>query len=267
MHLQYLLGSLFTLPLLPLLYYQGKQVKAKVPQLPEAAGPAGRSGDASGPPLRLLVLGESTMAGVGVDTHAEGFAGILSDELAERLGAEVCWRVYARSGYTAQQVRERLVPQIEPAAADLIVVGLGANDAFALNSPRKWRRDVVALIDALQAKCPAATIAFVNMPPIKAFPAFPALLKHVVGNLVELLGAELKALVAGRAEVYFYDRVLSLQDWRERRQVMAPPEAFFSDGVHPSRLTYRLWARDVADFLSAHPAVRSRLKPGRGNIS
>jgi len=182
MHLRYLLGSLFTLPLLPLLYYQGKQVKAQVPLLPEASGPEGRSGGA-GPPLRLLVIGESTMAGVGVDTHAEGFAGTLSDELAGRLGAEVRWRVYAKSGYTAREVRERLVPRIESAAADLIVVGLGANDAFALNSPRKWRRDIGELIDALQARCPAATIAFINMPPIKAFPAFPTLLKHIVGSL------------------------------------------------------------------------------------
>ncbi len=57
--------ALVTAALAPLLLWQGRHVRRVTPRLPEAAGPrAGTTGH--GPPLRLLVLGDSAAAGVGV---------------------------------------------------------------------------------------------------------------------------------------------------------------------------------------------------------
>ena len=72
--LKYLAGAGIALPLLPILYRQAIRVKASVPVLPEAETPFGEVAVAETPPFRLLLIGESTLAGVGVKTHDEGFA-------------------------------------------------------------------------------------------------------------------------------------------------------------------------------------------------
>jgi hypothetical protein len=64
------------LALAPILLCQGKYVRRVTPKLPEADGP--RFGEAGvGKPLRLLVLGDSAAAGVGVNTQQEALAGHL----------------------------------------------------------------------------------------------------------------------------------------------------------------------------------------------
>ena len=248
MNLTYTLGALLTIPVLPLMYVQGKRVRATMPQLPDAKGIQGVSlADTPRGNLSLLTIGESTIAGVGVQTHQEGFSGSLAKELSQRFQFHVEWKVYARSGFTAKSVRKNLVPQIQETATNLIVIGLGANDAFTLNTPGRWRRHVRRLITDLQATCPEATIVFCNMPPIKDFPAFTSLMRFSIGNLVEILGKELVTLVREFEGVYYYDRMITLQDWIERFDMDVTAADFFSDGVHPSKLTYQTWAMDVAE--------------------
>jgi hypothetical protein len=56
---------LVTATLGPLLLLQGRHVRRVTPRLAEAVGP--RDGTAgNGPPLRLLIVGDSAAAGVGV---------------------------------------------------------------------------------------------------------------------------------------------------------------------------------------------------------
>ena len=190
------------------------------------------------------------MAGVGVKTHAEGFAGTLAKTLAETWQTEIEWRVYAQNGYTARLVRERLVPQAAKEQADWIIVGLGGNDAFGCNSPLRWRRELQALIEELRRTFPNTPIAFTNMPPIKLFPAFTPLMKQTIGNLVELLGDTLEELVQNYPQVYYNAERIQLAAWEQRHGVSGRVEDYFSDGVHPSLLTYQVWARDMAQFVA-----------------
>ncbi len=85
--------------------------------------------------------------------------------------------MYAKSGYTALDVRDKLIPKIAEKETDLIVVGLGGNDAFGLNSPEIWAKHIQSLIWRIRMKFPDAPIAFLNMPPIKDFPAFTSLIQ------------------------------------------------------------------------------------------
>lgn len=249
MNWKYYLGALASLPFLPLLYIQGKRIREKVPKLPEAKGPRGVAGKGKAKTIRLLTIGESTIAGVGVGTHANGFTGSLAEALSSRLSASVDWRVYARSGYTAARVRRNLLPKIEEESCDLLVVGLGGNDAFKLQRPEVWKRDVHQLIDDLRVKFPVTPIFFLNMPPIKEFPAFTPLIKATVGNLVELLGQELEEVVAKWEGVFYYAETITLREWQKRWAVAGDREDFFSDGVHPAPITYQVWGRDMAIFI------------------
>ena len=68
MNLRYLFGALFTIPLLPVMYYQGRRIRAIVPELPEAEGIEGKcpSGTKMERTLNVITIGESIIAGVGV---------------------------------------------------------------------------------------------------------------------------------------------------------------------------------------------------------
>ncbi len=248
------------MPLLPLLYIQGKRIRKEVPILPEAKGNYGVVNcDSSKDALNVVFIGESTIAGVGVDTHAEGFAGSFSKSFSNKLNRNVSWRVYARSGYTIKQVRERLLPKIENYKPDLFVIGLGGNDAFTLNTPWRWAREVEKLIADLKSIQADAVIVFNNMPPIKSFPAFTPLIKFVIGNLVEILGVSLSQTVKGIKDVYYAEEVISLKTWGDKYAPNSTDADFFSDGVHPSLITYQSWAKEMASMIAEEEKILAKL--------
>ncbi|MDA0973197.1 MAG: SGNH/GDSL hydrolase family protein [Bacteroidetes bacterium] len=255
---KYHVGKWFFIPLLPIMYVQGKRIKERIPGLPEAQGSKGSAENGHDRTIQLLTIGESTIAGVGVDTHQDGFTGTLARTIADTLPCNVRWRVYAKSGYTADRVREKLIPLVEETHVDLIVIGIGGNDAFKLRSPGKWKRDVTELLKALRLRFPSPPIVFINMPPVKAFPAFTSLMKASIGNLVEILGEELEELIKDWPGVHYYALKLNLKDWISRMNIEAEPSEFFSDGVHPSKLTYQIWAKDMAQFILSRSVLSSQ---------
>jgi lysophospholipase L1-like esterase len=144
----------------------------------------------------------------------------------------------------------KIIPKIEETTADLIVIGIGGNDAFSLNSPKKWNADVDNLIALLQLKFPNTPIFFTNMPPIKEFPAFTPTIKFVIGNLVEILGECLCAKVEKKENVYYNREIITLKEWSARNNLSNnSPEIYFSDGVHPSELTYQVWGKEMGTFI------------------
>lgn len=262
MNIRYLSGAIISIPLLPLMYYQGKQIRANVPKLPEAQGVQGQCqpNGKSQSTLKVVSIGESTIAGVGVQTHEEGFTGTFANELSRRFNLNVTWQVYARSGYTARRVKEKLIPKITGDHVDLILVGLGGNDAFTLNRPSKWKAETRSLIESLNSKFPGAIIVFCNMPPIKEFPAFTSLIKFTVGNLVEILGEELQKTVDDYENVFYFGEKITLKGWIDKFQLNEKKEDFFSDGVHPSKLTYQVWAKDIANRVSKNERIKNALQ-------
>lgn len=249
MRIKYLLGVLISIPLLPFMFWQGMQIRKRVPRLPEAQGPEGKTQPDNGDEFTLITLGESTIAGVGVENHASGFTGTLANALGHQMNRQIHWKVYAKSGFTAKKVQQVLVPRIKEQNPDLIVIGLGGNDAFKLNTPWTWKKDIHQLIQALQEKFDSTPIVFVNMPPIKDFPAFPPLIKFTIGNLVEILGVELTSVVSTFSKVYYSSKIIKLEEWLNKDTSKRHPGDFFSDGVHPSLLTYQIWASEIAKFI------------------
>ncbi|MFT5913861.1 MAG: lysophospholipase L1-like esterase [Flammeovirgaceae bacterium] len=254
-NLKYYLGGLLIAPLLPLMYWQGKQIRKNIPQLPEATGNAGFVNSEFENTLNILFIGESTIAGVGAEKHEDGFSGTLAKELAKFIQKNIRWKVYAKSGYTALDVREKLIPQITETETDLIVVGLGGNDAFGLNSPEVWSKHVQSLIWRIRMKFPDAPIAFLNMPPIKDFPAFTPLIKFAIGNLADILGENLDKVIENEPNAFYNSEAIILEHWLKKLNINESVDCFFSDGVHPAKFTYQAWAKDFVAFLMKENVV------------
>ena len=83
MRLKYYLGSIVALPLLPIIFLQGKKIRTNVPKLPEAKDPEGYVKKNSSKTIEILCIGESTIAGVGVDFHKNGFIGALANTISD----------------------------------------------------------------------------------------------------------------------------------------------------------------------------------------
>jgi len=229
--------------------YQGKKIRREVPELPEAKEPKGIANPGKAKEISILFIGESTFAGVGAEFHKEGFAGSFAKEYAKLKEAQINWSVYARSGYTIARMRKKLVPKIEERKVDVILVGAGGNDAFTLNRPNKWRIQAIELIRDLQNKYPETPIVFSNMPPIKLFPAFTSSIKFVIGNLVEILGSELKDVVKNYDDVFYNAEIIDLKNWDRLVERKVTLNELFSDGVHPSIFTYEIWGKEMARFV------------------
>ena len=240
------------------MYYDGKKIRSSVPTLPEAQGPKGIVNEALGSTVNIVCIGESTMSGVGAKTHEEAIAGTFAKSISAHLSRAVNWKVYAKKGYTAAKATELLLPQIKDQEVDLFLVALGGNDAFKLSSPKKWKNDCKFFIKVLRFKYPHTPILFCNMPPIKGFPAFTPLIKFTIGNLVEMHGEALAKLVQEFDEVFYHDEIIKLEKWSKHLKIDEDPNAFFSDGVHPSVLTYQTWAKDMARFLLTKKVILTK---------
>ena len=258
--MNYTFWKICSLPLIPLLIVEGIRIRKNVPRLPEAKNPNGVvESQPGGLPFNIIAIGESTFAGVGVETHQEGFTGTFAQEIGTKTGLNVSWQVYARSGYTVKKMTHKLIPKINQYKPDLIIIGAGGNNAFKLRSLKSWRKDIQEMINVLQDKFPNTPIAFTNMPPIKDFPAFSKPVKFVLGNLVNFFGAELKRVVLTFDNVFYSDKEIVLSDWIRKFHFKLGTSDFFSDGVHPSKLTYQTWAKDFAQFLiSKHSHIFNR---------
>jgi lysophospholipase L1-like esterase len=237
------------LPCLPILFYESKRVRSLIPKLPDAKSPEGVIQSEGLDTIRLILLGESTVAGIGVDKHEFGLPGSTSRHLSDGLNVNVSWRAYGRSGYNSKRIMEETVPEMELENVDLIGIALGGNDAFELNTPWGWQRDIRRLIQALKGKFPNSKIAFMHMPPIKEFTAFTKTMKWALGHLVEIFGDVLAQEIPKHANVYFHHQIVTLKVWREQTKSNLSADALFSDGVHPSKLNYELWGKEFGQWV------------------
>jgi len=160
--------------LLPVVAAQGIWVRSTVIAPAAAGGPTtGIVGDGSGPPLSIGVVGESTAAGCGVDTHDDGFPGQLARELAARTRRPVTWAVVGQHGATARRIRYRFVPRLG-GNLNLAVLLAGVSDVLARRSTAQWGADLAAILADLAGR--AERVVVTAIPPFAVLPSLPTTL-------------------------------------------------------------------------------------------
>ena len=226
---------LTTPALWPLIGLQALWVMARARRLPEAAGPRqGQTG--TGPSLRLLILGDSSAAGVGAAHQDQALAGRLRDRLSEHFSLQ--WRLLARSGATTRTAL-RLLDTLPPARFDAVVIALGVNDTKNGLSLPGWQANYGALIDRLENRFGARTICLSGVPPLQHFPALPNPLRDVLGRRAARLDTVLRQMAHTRPNLHHVPLDFDLDP-----KFMAP------DGFHPGPPGYDEWARRLAPYLT-----------------
>jgi len=229
------------------MYYQARRIRTAMPDL---KAPTDSYKNGAVEDFHILSLGESSIASIGVDSQQHGLTGYLSNMIERQIKEQVSYEVVARSGYKASNVRTELVPQIQSSRADLILIGLGANDSFQISQPREWRKNLSAILDHLQERFGNVPVVFINTPPITEFPIFTSVLKYFVNRQLLLLRDELMTLIDEYDHAYFIAHFLTAIGFIEKYKLEDKQIShFYSDGVHPSQLTYRLWAKEIFEFL------------------
>lgn len=237
--------------LLPLTLPLALHTRRTALRLPPAAGAQeGVAGSEwPGEPLRLLLVGESTVAGVGVEAQESALAGCLAAALAVRLQQPVHWRACGENGITAPQACQRLLPAACGEPADLALLVFGVNDTTHLSSLARWDRALRELHAALVAA--GCQVACTGVPPIQHFRALPWLLRTLLGWRAALLDRHLRRL--GRELGMSYQRL----------ELAFAAEYLAADGYHPSARGYRVWAEGLADGLLSAAVVPPTARAAR----
>jgi lysophospholipase L1-like esterase len=228
---------------LALLAARGPQVlvqvgvlKREVPRLPDAARPW-RGAEIGPDPIRLLVLGDSTAAGVGVDSQDEALPGHLARAIRRRTDRGVSWRAVGRNGATTRDIVTDYLDDAVSEPADLIFLTIGANDAIHARTPLAFRRDLRRILTGLSAELPGALILLSSLPVFGLFTVFPEPLRTTLFRHSRNLERVARPIIAS--------------DPRWMMLANDPPpyghDFFSTDRFHPSSSGYRDWADWAVD--------------------
>lgn len=232
------------LALAPVLLTQAVRVRANALKLPEAGGP--RTGQiGTGPALSLLILGDSSAAGVGVDLQDQALAGQLTRLLSKNF--TVNWELVAKTGATTGSTLKRL-QTTTPAHFDIIVTALGVNDVTHAVPFRVWKKQQKLLLAQLDHLFHPRLVYLSGVPPLGRFPILPQPLRWTLGRQASRFDRALAKSLApiNNAQHVPFDLPLD-------------PAKMAKDGFHPGPDIYALWAKEMASrIISDWPAVSQK---------
>lgn len=204
------------------------------------------------PPLRLVLLGDSTALGVGVDRVADTVGGQLATLLSTGPGGR---RVELSSVGVAGSRASDLATQVARCLLgdrpDVAVILVGANDATSLRRPT----DAAAYLGSAVRRLREAGVEVVvgSCPDLGASRAIAPPLRQVVGWLGRRMSrAQVRAVHAAGGNVVD----LAAETGPVFR---ADPNTLCSDMFHPSADGYRIWAYALLPAVAHAAGVTPRL--------
>lgn len=246
------LAALLSWMLLPIYVTVGPYVRSRIVRMAPASGPHRASLPGRGKPLRLLVVGDSSVAGVGVSHTSQGLAHRVAENLARRTGRPVTYVMHGGNSAVAGTLRDYIVPYLPDEPFTHVVVSVGANDAKNWHSGRRWRRDFGTLLYALRTRYPEATIVWSRLFDFAKLPSVPASLGLVL-NLR-------RAVICRLADELCVERGAHAAPLMD----ITHAEGLSRDGFHASALGYRMWGRHLAEFIAdMEPARDEARRPRR----
>ncbi|MEP6680733.1 MAG: SGNH/GDSL hydrolase family protein [Chloroflexota bacterium] len=206
-------------------------------------------------PLRMIVFGDSTTAGVGVDRAEEA----LPTRLAELVASDRGRRVHVTSyGWNGARLADLLHDQLPRAlgpiragetqpvlpTADIVAIVIGANDATHRTPARRFRMDLRRLLAEVRRAAPAADLVLAGIP------TFRGALRQVEPLMVltDQFARPLRRAQREEAQaagVAFADLSRDATPRMRRRR-----DSLSTDSFHPSAAGYQIWAEVISAALA-----------------
>jgi lysophospholipase L1-like esterase len=220
-------------------------------RLPDSAHPPGRA-------LRLVVLGDSTTAGVGVDRAEDSLPYVIARHVADAESRPVHVVSFGWAGARiADLPRSQLPRALQPlrssdsepflTGADAVAIVIGSNDATHNTPPGRFRADLRTTLQTVREAAPDARVVLAGIP------AFRGALRQIeplifLADQYARLLRPIGRAEARRAGTAYADLAAEVPDMiRGRTDVLS------SDHFHPSAVGYAAWADVIADALLAGP--------------
>ncbi len=212
--------------------------------------PSGWFGDPGLPPLRLAVLGDSSVTAPGVEPLDDAFVRRLARHLCDRHRVEL---ISVAVG--GARVSDVLRDQLEPALAlapDLAIVSVGANDALRATPVARFERDYGAIVSSLVENVPMVGVS--GLGDLGMVPRLPTPIRAYVSVRARSFDNAIRRVVAS------YPGVYKTRTWGEFWTPFATmeEEAFAADMFHASGCGHSLFATSMFPVVDALLADRDR---------
>jgi lysophospholipase L1-like esterase len=234
----------------PVYVWQGLGVRSRIERMFPAKGPVRHIIDGKGRPIRLLVLGDSSAASVGIGHSDHGLAAQLSLRLAAATGRPIIWRAAGFNSATSGQIRDHVLPNLAPEEWTLIVVSIGTNDAKNFHTVRRFKREFGGLLYSLRAKWPEALVIWSPVVEMLRVPALPPALGRILEIRASLINGIGTRLCLERGAVP-----------ATRLPILDPALGFSTDGFHASEAGYAAWAEHLLPYALNGEAVTAERIP------
>lgn len=218
----------------PVYVWQGLGVRRRTPRMLPASGPVRHRIEGGEPEIRLLVLGDSSAASVGIESSEQGIAAELARLLSARTGRAVVWRAAGFNSATSGQIRDHVLPNLAPEPWTHIVLSIGTNDAKNFHSAPRFKREFGGLLYALRAKWPEARVIWSPVVEMTRVPALPPMLGKILETRAGVINARGEALCYERGAIP-----------ATRLPILDPAAGFSIDGFHASAAGYAAWAEHL----------------------
>ncbi|MEC5210971.1 lysophospholipase L1-like esterase [Psychrobacter sp. PL15] len=254
----------------PIYLYQGRKVRRNTLRLPEPKGVRyGRvkldasidNSSDNRQTLNIIIVGDSSAAGVGSQTQQQALAGKLILALQQQalvnkvFGAQfnaLTWSVQATTGHTSFDILRRLYILSKPSQPlDVMVISVGTNDTTANVSAHEWQQQLEDIIAIAKRKFGVRTLIFSRLPQMAQMPALPAPLNGFMGAKANRLDEILQQVCADHDGVtYMATDFARMLEEHSNGSPIDIAVMFASDGFHPSSLMYGYWAQQLAVLIT-----------------
>ncbi|MEY2654536.1 MAG: hypothetical protein RLZZ524_1564 [Pseudomonadota bacterium] len=248
----------------PLLAWQAAQLRRNTPRLAEPGVPGVGGAGLGFSRLRLLIVGDSSAAGVGATDPARTLAPLLAEALSRRISetemglTRVSWQLVARTGVSSNTALPMMAAQqLDP--ADVLVTVLGVNDVLEQTPTGRWLANLDAIRSHAKHRAKVRFTVHCAPPRMDLMTFVPQPLRWLMGAQASRLDAALRGHVRhayrrSRFVLPFDPTTESIDHW------------LAVDRFHPNEALYARWAEALADHieydLTQNPAQGAVLPTG-----
>ena len=244
-----MLTSLQSWLFFPIYVVVGIYVRLNSMRLSPAAGPRSGQFGKGKAKIRLLAIGDSSAAAVGID-HTSGAIGPqTAQKLHKQSGDTVSWHISGHNSAVAGEVRDHVVPNLPEEDFTHVLIMIGMNDMKNWHSVKRWKKEFGTLLYALRTRYPEARLYWHQAIDMSGVPALPTILGRVLNLRVKLLNRKGAQLCV------------------ERGAICVPPlptvnpDGFCRDGFHANEAGYDAWADHMIAHFDYTPRTSPAAKP------